>query len=179
MQTILRRNQKSNYETIWETAVETDFCGTKIKSLSLDEQILYLCDPVFENDKNELWVYYFYLIFSAKRAEIDWNNLFTQAKIRKICFDLFIKLQYLKENFTVHIPTGFLKKLEKAAKIENTPPGKLQTALTAYRSLRKTYRDNLAENDISPKPFGFIKFCANTGRLIRSFQFRAKSEKGL
>lgn len=158
VQIILRRTRNDNYKPIWETAIKTGFCGMKIKCLSLNEQILYLCDAVFENDKNELWAYYFYLIFSTERAEIDWKNLVVQGKRRKIVSDLFVKLQYLRENFAVNIPAEVLKKLEKAAKAETAPPGKLQTAWTAYRSLRKTYQDNLAEDDFTPKPFGFIKF---------------------
>lgn len=155
---ILRRNRNENYQSMWKTAVETEFCGTKIKNLSLNEQILYLCDTVFENDKNELWTFYFYLIFSKKYAEINWKYLAIQAERRKICFNLFTKVEYMREKFAAEIPAGFFKKLQKKAEAETAPPGKLNATLTAYRSLRKTYLDGLAENDLQTKPFGFIGF---------------------
>lgn len=157
-QIILRQSQNDNYNAIWKSVGKIDFCGMKIKSVSSNEGILTSCDAIFENAENGLWVFYFYLILSVNRATIKWKNLIVQAERRKICFDLFVKIEYMREKFAADMSAEFFKILQKKAAAEIAPPGKWQMTLTAYRSLRKTYLDDLTEKDLHRKPFGFIGF---------------------
>jgi predicted nucleotidyltransferase len=153
-QIILR--QSFYTKSVWKNAVEIDFGGTKIKSLSLNQQILSLCKADFGNDKNELWVFYFYLIFSL--IPIDWKSLRVEANQHQCCTRLFLKLNYLNELFVINIPPDKLKILQKEAEKEITPPGKLRTAMAAYRSLQTSYRQSLSDNSTAPEFWGFIKF---------------------
>ena len=155
-QIILRQSQNYYSESIWKTAAETDFDDIKIKNLSLNQRILSLCKPDFDGNKNELWAFHFYLIFT--KSAIDWKNLIATATKFQVCAELLAKLNYLNVFFAVNIPPKELEKLEKEVEKGISPPGKWQMAIAAYQSLQKSYRRNLPDNISAPSFWGFIKF---------------------
>ena len=109
-------------DEFWAGAVSTQINQVPTSALNPTDQLLHICVhgsrwssiPIFR------WAADAMIILNTSRSEIDWNQLITQAKKRRLILQIK-KLNYLRDRLEAPVPFSVLKRIESipVSKIEH------------------------------------------------------------
>lgn len=100
-------------EGFWSRAQTLDICGTRVKTLSLEDQLVHLCAHVHYHGYTRMsWFADILLIVRHHADKLDWERFFGTVATEDIKIPVYYTLHYLQRLFDVSLPAFVLERLQ-------------------------------------------------------------------
>ncbi len=99
-------------EAFWRRAVQVDVAGVSVKTLSLEDQLIYLCAHLHYHNYTRLnWFSDIAFIVRDHAEELDWERLLETVRIEEAQVGVYYSLHFLEQLLGVGVPEGVLAAL--------------------------------------------------------------------